>query len=246
MPIDELALSTALSALRGEHLERGELDASLRVVVEATQGIFGISGAGLMLIDDGEELRYVAATDGRSAAMEAAQTEASEGPCVESLLQDRVVHTRDVTDDERWPTLGAAIGGLDVSAMLGVPIHVKQTAVGSLNVYTHERRDWGDDEVQALQAFARVIEELVAQALVAQERHHVAEQLDRALTHRVVIDRAVGVLMAQHRTDAISAFHLLRDQARSSRRKVAEVASEVLDTVASTTEDDGDRGEQPR
>ena len=231
MPFDDTSLAAALDTLRAEHLQHDELESSLRRVIDTTCALFDVSGAGLMVVDDNDTLRYVAATDGRSAALEAAQAETGEGPCVESLLNDQVVHTDDVTHDPRWPNLAANIGGLGVGALLGVPIHVGKTSVGSLNVYTDAGCSWSDAEVAALRAFGLVVEELLQQALTSRQRHVLAEQLDRALSTRVVIDRAVGVVMAEQRTDPMTAFNILRTQARSQRRKVIDVAAEVLEAV---------------
>ena len=55
-----------------------------------------------------------------------------------------------------------------------------------------------------------------------------ADQLQYALDYRVVIERAVGYLMGTHRLDAVTAFDVLRKQARDSRRRVADVATEIL------------------
>lgn len=228
MAIDDASLVSTLDTLRAEHLQNGELEASLRRVLDATCTVFDVSGAGLMVVDDNDTLRYVAATDGRSAAIEAAQAETGEGPCVQSLVMDEVVLTEDVTNDPRWPTLGTEVRGLGVGALIGVPIHINMTSVGSLNVYADVERTWKAEEIEAIQAFRLVVEELLTHALTAQERHVLATQLDRALSSRVHIDRAVGALMAQQRTDPITAFNILRARARAERRKVTEVADEVL------------------
>jgi hypothetical protein len=58
MPIDEPTLTATISTLRAEHLQHDELDGSLRRVVQATCAVFGVAGAGLMLIDDSSVLRY--------------------------------------------------------------------------------------------------------------------------------------------------------------------------------------------
>ena len=50
------------------------------------------------------------------------------------------------------------------------------------------------------------IEELLGTAILAREQHAIATQLRRALESRVMIERAVGVLMARRRVDA--AIHL--------------------------------------
>ena len=65
-----------------------------------------------------------------------------------------------------------------------------------------------------------------------------ADQLQYALDYRVVIERAVGYLMGAHRLDAVTAFDLLRRRARDSRRRVADVAAEVLDGTARRGGDD--------
>jgi response regulator NasT len=55
------------------------------------------------------------------------------------------------------------------------------------------------------------------------------EQLESALERRGVIERSKGILMERHSTDEREAFELLRDTARSSGRRVLDVAQSVLD-----------------
>jgi AmiR/NasT family two-component response regulator len=55
------------------------------------------------------------------------------------------------------------------------------------------------------------------------------EQLQSALDRRAVIERAKGILMERHSVDDRRAFELLRDTARSSGRRVVDVAQSVLD-----------------
>ena len=69
----------------------------------------------------------------------------------------------------------------------------------------------------------------------AQRQATTVRQLEHALEHRVVIERAVGVLMERHGLDALNAFERLRSAARSSRRRAAEIAAEILATAGSST-----------
>jgi AmiR/NasT family two-component response regulator len=55
------------------------------------------------------------------------------------------------------------------------------------------------------------------------------EQLESALERRAVIERSKGILMERHGVPERAAFELLRDHARSSRRRVIDVAQSVLD-----------------
>jgi response regulator NasT len=54
-------------------------------------------------------------------------------------------------------------------------------------------------------------------------------QLESALDRRSVIERAKGILMERHSVGEREAFELLRDQARSSGRRVIEIAQAVLE-----------------
>lgn len=228
MRIDDATLHRALDALTATDLPRGDLEASLREVVGATRVIFDAAGAGIMLIDDGQVLHYVAATDARAAALEAAQEESGQGPCVDSLINDEIVHTDDLATDPRWPTVSEALGGLGIHAILGVPIHIGGTAVGSLNTYRDSPGEWDESEISAIKAHGRIVEELLGVAILARERHTIAEQLRHALESRVMIERAVGVVMAKRHLDPVHAFNELRTRARSERRRVIDVAHEVL------------------
>jgi AmiR/NasT family two-component response regulator len=55
------------------------------------------------------------------------------------------------------------------------------------------------------------------------------EQLQSALERRSVIERAKGIVMERHGIGEREAFELLRDQARSTGRRVVDVAQAVLD-----------------
>jgi GAF domain-containing protein len=237
MRIDQDTLRRALDTLAAADLTKGDLEGSLREIVGSTRTIFGAAGAGIMLIDDGQVLHYVAATDARSAALEAAQEEIGEGPCVDSLIHDQIVHTSDLLTDPRWPTISEALGGLDIHAILGVPIRIGGGAVGSLNTYRDHPGDWDDSEIAAISALARLVEELLALAIAARQQDTIVSQLRHALDSRVTIERAVGIVMALRRVDAVGAFNELRQRARSERRRVVEVAEELIASTARHPDD---------
>jgi AmiR/NasT family two-component response regulator len=55
------------------------------------------------------------------------------------------------------------------------------------------------------------------------------DQLEGALARRIVIERAKGILMERHSADERRAFELLRETARSTSRRVVEVAQAVVE-----------------
>ena len=237
--VDPNAVARSVADLRADDLGKGELRAALNAVVEASATVFGADGAGVMLIDDEQALHYVGATDGRAAALEAAQEETGEGPCIDSLVNDRLVFTSDLIDDDRWPRLRQQIGSLGVRAILGAPLRLGMGAIGSLNVYRFEPWSWDEADIAGVQAYAQVVEELLGAAILARQRHTIVDQLSRALEHRVVIERAVGVLMATEGMDAVRAFDGLRRAARSRRVRVSDLAEQILTARRFSTETEG-------
>ena len=93
-------------------------------------------------------------------------------------------------------------------------------------------------DVNALTAYSRLIAEVLAAALAAQEHGIVADQLQYALDYRVVIERAVGYLMGTRHLDAVTAFDMLRRRARDSRRRVADVATDIVGGSTGPASDD--------
>jgi len=224
--IDEEALRSSLQRLREAAFDADVVGVMTRTV-DAVHGVFGYGGAGIMFITESGYLSYVAASDEAGRQLEEAQASAGQGPCYESYVYAREVVSIDVHADSRWPDLRTQLS-FQVRAVAGTPILLGGSPVGTLNVYRDEPVEWDKSDVNALTAYSSLIAEVLATALAAQERGLVADQLQYALDYRVVIERAVGYLMGTHRLDAVTAFDVLRKRARDSRRRVADVATEML------------------
>lgn len=229
MHVEEDALQRAMGRLAQRNLAGLDLRAAFAVVVEAMPGLFGADGAGILLVDDTHVLRYVASTDPGAQLLEAVQESTGRGPCVESLVEDRSVAVVDTLEDERWPDLAPLLASNGVRAVLGVPIHIGGVAVGSLNVYCAQPMNWDQSDLTALTTIETLVERFLTGAVFSERQEALIAQLQRALEARVVVERAVGVLMAVEETNAADAFERIRRSARSARRSVREVANDVIE-----------------
>ena len=70
---------------------------------------------------------------------------------------------------------------------------------------------------------------LLSAAVTAQVKGRLADQLQAALEHRWLIEQAKGVVMGRERLDAQAAFERLRGAARSSTRRLTDVAKDVTE-----------------
>ncbi|MEV4245327.1 GAF and ANTAR domain-containing protein [Streptosporangium canum] len=224
--IDPEALVASLRRLQTTSPTTGIVH-QLERAVDVVDTLFGYSGAGLMFAEEGKDLRYLVATDDRGRSLEGAQLHLGQGPCVSAYEENAAVTSSDVHADPRWPKLADRLHP-EVRAVAGVPVRLGGDPVGTLNVYQSEPYNWDDSDIQALYAYADVIEQLLTAAMAAEEKSALADQLQYALDYRVIIERAVGYLMGKHDLTAAQAFTGLRKQARDSRRRVADLAAEVL------------------
>jgi GAF domain-containing protein len=236
--IDGEALARSLAALR-EHAPEMQLIDAVKQVLNATHDLFAASGAGLMMLDANSALCSVAATDERGRRLEQKQEQVGHGPCVDAVVLDQITPTRDLAQDARWPQLVPELPDAGVRAVLGIPVRLNGVAVAALNVYRSRPHTWDPSEITALTSFGGLIAGVLGAALQAHQHSRLAEQLQHALDNRVVIERAVGVIMAREQTDPVTAFNRLRGRARSSERRIVELAQELLSAVAAGPEADG-------
>jgi GAF domain-containing protein len=211
--------------------EAEDLLARLGRVVEATRTVVGVDGTGLTLTCEDGQPRWVAATDAAMQLLEEVQREFGEGPCLAAFAEDRVVAVQDLRSELVWDRIAVVVRQLQVRGVLSVPVRLADQPVGTLNVYATQPRAWSPAEVQALGAFAVVTAELVRTAVELANHQLEVAQLRQALASRVWIEQAKGMLAATQGVTLDEAFRQLRGRARSSSRKLAEVAQEVVQEV---------------
>lgn len=228
MEIDRDALGSSLDRLSRLTPETVELADLLEEVVRSVNLVFEITGAGILLVDGSRVLRSITSGDWAGKVLEGAQEQLGEGPCIDSYFYDRQVSSGDVSTDPRWPQFTAAVVPHGVRAVLGMPVRIGGGPVGTLNVCSDTPRAWTPAELDAIASYARVLENMLLAGSIAHRNDRLARELQYALDYRVPIERAVGYLMATHKIDPVAAFELLRRAARNSRRRVADLAGEVL------------------
>jgi GAF domain-containing protein len=228
VPIEPGALAQSIVRLEGLDPVSAGLDATLAEATTVVDDLFGVDGAGVMLMADDDVLRYVASSDETGRMLELIQEQTGEGPCVDAFMLTDLVRCDDIGADSRYATMGPLAARHGIGAVLGVPIELKGGPIGTLNTFCAVPHVWDDSEANAIRAFTRVVGVLLRSAAAAQLAGERAEQLQYALDNRVLIEQAKGVLMERGGLDPGDAFELLRGAARTNRVKVGEIARRVV------------------
>ena len=227
MPIDPAALARNLSTLAALDAEH-DLARALQQLASAAKTLLGVDGAGLMLADERGDLRWATASDQQTQIVEEGQERLGQGPCVNAFAEHAPMAMRDAAKEPRWGKITDVVTGQEMRAGLSVPVQLEGGPIGTLDLYSAAPRDWDQAEISAAQVYAALAATLLSQAVGAQVKGRLAEQLQTAFAHRTRIERAKGMLMLQEGIDDAAAFERLRTAARSSRRPLIEVVDEVL------------------
>src|SRR5215218_2061214 len=180
-----------------------------------------------MLAHADGQLRWASASDQLAQAIEDNQEIFGQGPCMDAFAKAQPAAMHDSRREPQWGEITLVLADLQVRAGLSVPVELGGGPIGTLDIYATSPRQWDQTDISALQAYAGVVASLLAAAAKAELKGALADQLQVALDSRVLIERAKGALMERERLDGQEAFTHLRRAARSSGRKLNDVAAEV-------------------
>lgn len=200
----------------------------LHTLADRCSELFGASEAGVMLGDQQGHLRVLASSTERARLLELFELQNMEGPCLDSYHTGKAVSSLDLQQDiARWPLFTPEALGAGFQAVFSLPLRFRLEVIGALNLFRTEPGDLDAEDLSAAQAMADIATISILQERVLAEAKVLAEQLQRALDSRVVIEQAKGMLAERAQVDLDDAFNLLRTYARNNNRRLHEVATAV-------------------
>lgn len=202
-----------------------------KAVALATDLILNANEAGVSLVQRKGRIDTRAATSDVVRRGDALQYELAEGPCLDAIWEQDTMISGDLASDERWPSWGPLVAvELGVHSMLALQLFTAEDTLGALNLYSYKPDAFShDDELQGVALAAHVAVALAASQEIG--------QLRSALTHRVTIGRAEGILMERFGLDEDQSFAVLRRVSSHSNRKLFEVADELVRTRKTPSSD---------
>jgi GAF domain-containing protein len=199
--------------------------------------ISGADAVGLMLVDHAGRARFMAATNESGKVMELFQLQNAEGPCLDCIATGEPVVNADLEHaEELWPTFAPVARRAGFRSVHAFPMRLRGQRIGALNLFGGSDSHFSDAEVRIVQALADVATVAIVQQRSIARAEVVTEQLQHALDSRVVIEQAKGALAQAHGITLGEAFDGLRSQARSSGRKLVDVAQQLVEQMG------GERG----
>jgi transcriptional regulator with GAF, ATPase, and Fis domain len=201
----------------------------LTVLVERSVDLLGVAASGLLIADGQDQLRLAASSNESARLLELYQIQNDEGPCLECYRSGQPVSAGSMQEaSPRWPRFAAAASSQGFVGVLALPLRLRGRVIGALNLFD-ANGILSDPTIHPVaQAMADVATIAILQERLGKEREVLNEQLQSALNSRIVIEQAKGVLAARLDIEMGEAFERLRKHSRDDRRRLVEVAEEVV------------------
>ncbi|MEY9913230.1 transcriptional regulator with GAF, ATPase, and Fis domain [Catenulispora sp. MAP12-49] len=209
----------------------------LHQLAERCVQLLDVDAAGIMLIDQRGNLHAAAASTENARLLELFELQSDAGPCIDCCRTGTPVVNADLTTNAaRWPRFAEAAQAAGFLAVHALPLRLRETVIGALNLFAADSRTLTDEDVRVGQALADV----ATMGILSQRGIHQAEllaaQLQNALNSRITIEQAKGVLAERRRISVDEAFTLLRGYARDHNLRLSDVARDVANGSATAAE----------
>ena len=180
--------------------------------------LLDVAAAGILLAASTEQVQL----------LELFQLQSDEGPCLDCYRTGLVVASERLDAESPWPVFAAESLRVGFPSVCAVPLRLHDVVLGCLNLFMRDPVPLGALDVALARALADVASIAIVQDQATREAAVREGQLQHALSSRIVIEQAKGMLAEFAGVDMDHAFARLRSFARNRNRRLTEVAAELV------------------
>lgn len=200
----------------------------LTVLTSRSVELLEAEAAAIMLADESGRLRVIGASSEQAQLLELFQIQNDEGPCLDSYHSGAVVANHDLAGPTPWPMFAAESLRSGYRSVCAVPLRLKDLILGCLNLFMTEPVALSDAEITLAQALADVASIAIVQDQATRQAAIREGHLQHALTSRIAIEQAKGMIAERNNVDMDEAFSRLRSFARNNNRRLTDVAEALV------------------
>jgi GAF domain-containing protein len=228
-PTRELDLADTFVRLADTMVDDYDVVDLLDQLVNACVNVLRVTAAGLLLDDQKGNLALVACSSQATRLLELFVLQNNEGPCLDCVRTGVAVTSANLEEDrDRWPLFVPAAHRAGFNAVAALPMRLRDQTIGGLTLFMDTARTVPPADRRAAQALADVATIGILQQRSLHRSHVLSEQLQNALTSRITIEQAKGVLAERNGLTMDDAFDALRRHARDHNLKLTDVAHAVV------------------
>lgn len=191
--------------------------------------LLDIASAGLLVADGSGALHLAAASSERTRQLEVFQLQRNEGPCLDAYRDGTAVIAPDLSAEQsRWPLFSRAALDAGFKSVHAVPMHLRGHGIGGLGLFGTQTGVLQDRDLNLAQALAHVAAVAIVNEKNAADHATIKSQLQQALTSRITLEQAKGVIAHSLDLEIDEAFEVLRRYARDHGHKLSAIATAVV------------------
>jgi len=190
--------------------------------------VLDVAAAGIMLVAAEGDLRAVASSSDTMRLVELFELQSEEGPCVDCFRTGAASTCDDLTSEAAmWPSFASVAIDAGFRSAHALPMRLRGSVIGALNLFRSTPGGLDESDTFAAQALADVATIAILQHRVSTEAQLLNEQLNKALSSRIIIEQAKGVIAERVGIGTDEAFQRLRSYARSHNLLLSDLARDV-------------------
>ncbi len=197
------------------------------------------SAAGILLAEPAGNLFVAAASSERIGLLELFQIQNEQGPCLDCYTSGAIVMHAMLDQASPWPGFAAESVAAGFPSVFAVPLRLKNTTLGCLNLFMTESVVLTRSDIALAQALAHVATIAIVADHASRDAAVREGTLQNALTSRIAIEQAKGMIAERLSVDMDTAFSRLRAHARNTNRRLSDVAAAVATGSLSVAEVNG-------
>ena len=210
----------------------------LHFLTECCIDLVPVDEAAVMLAAPSGNMQAVASSSERSRLLELFELQNRDGPCLDAYRSGTVVRSAELScERDRWPTFAGRAIDDGFRAVHSIPLRLRDEIIGALNLMRVQPGHLSDSDARLVQALSDIATIGVLQERFVSRSASVASGLQIALTSRIRIEQAKGIISERSNISVDDAFDLLRSYARRHSQRLSEVAARVVERSLDITAD---------
>ncbi|MFT4866909.1 MAG: GAF domain-containing protein [Ilumatobacter sp.] len=194
------------------------------------------AAAGVLLADSDDCLRVMAASTEAIELLELFQIQNDEGPCLDCFQTGEVVLHSNLNQSSPWPRFSTECTEAGFASVCAVPMRLHNRTIGCLNMFLRGDGGLTDADVNLAQALADVATVVIIQDEATRIAAIREDQLSHALTSRIAIEQAKGMIGERFDVEMDEAFALLRHYSQDNNVALTSLAQSLVAGTASISD----------
>lgn len=159
------------------------LPAILDLLAHRIVDLLPISGAGVMVMRDHDELHFLAASNATIERIETLQNTFDEGPCLQAYRSGQPVAVPDLASDRQFPKFSPHAVQAGLAAVFTFPLQLGGKRFGALDLYRDSPGELSPEDTQTAQTLAEVAAAYIYNARARAEADDNVVELRRRTLH---------------------------------------------------------------